>query len=72
MSTCESHRNPQAVNPSGKYRGKWQMDADFWATYGGRAFASRPDLASEYQQDLVAYHGWLARGWQPWACRSAI
>lgn len=44
------------------------MDIDFWSSYGGRAFASRPELAGEAQQDLVAFRGWLARGWQPWEC----
>jgi hypothetical protein len=45
------------------------MDADFWETYGGLKYASRPELASETEQDAVAYRGWLARGWQPWECK---
>lgn len=52
----------------GKYSGKWQMDSDFWSTYGGRQFASTPADASESEQDIVAYKGYLARGWQPWSC----
>lgn len=68
VSNCESGGNPCAVNPSGKYRGKWQMDSSFWSSYGGLNYASRPDLASEYDQDIVAYRGWLARGWSPWSC----
>jgi hypothetical protein len=44
------------------------MDADFWATYGGRRFAQSADYASRYQQDVVAYAGYRARGWQPWTC----
>lgn len=72
VAECESGGNPRAVNPSGKYRGKWQMDRSFWRTYGGLRFASRPDLATEAQQDEVAYRGWLARGWQPWSCRSVL
>jgi Transglycosylase-like domain len=54
-------------DPSGTYRGKWQMDAAFWSTYGGRQFATRPDLATCAQQDLVAYRGWVDRWWQPWS-----
>lgn len=50
------------------YQGKWQMDADFWATYGGLAFAPGPAAASEATQDAVAYRGWKDRGWQPWEC----
>lgn len=52
----------------GKYSGKWQMDSDFWSTYGGRQFASTAADASESEQDIVAYKGYLARGWQPWSC----
>lgn len=63
----ESGFNCKAVNPSGKYRGKWQMDKDFWASYGGLAYASRPDLASCAAQNYVAYRGYLARGWSPWS-----
>ena len=72
VAECESGGDPHATNPSGKYRGKWQMDADFWQTYGGLKFAARPDSATEYQQDLVAYKGWQARGWQPWECRKVL
>lgn len=53
-------------NPSGTYRGKWQMDASFWSTYGGKEFAARADLASCAEQDVVAYRGWVDRWWQPW------
>ena len=64
--TRESGGRCDAVNPNGIYRGKWQMDANFWSYYGGRAFAARPDLARCGQQDLVAYRGWVDRWWQPW------
>lgn len=48
------------------------MDADFWRTYGGRVFANTPDRATEVEQDLVAYRGWLKRGWQPWTCKKEL
>lgn len=70
MSFCESSWRLTAQN--GIYLGKWQMSPDVWQTYGGLAFASRPDLASEAQQDYVAYGCFLARGWEPWDCRSAL
>lgn len=72
VAHCESTDNPRAVNPSGKYRGKWQVDADFWKTYGGLRFARRAELATEAQQDYVAYHGWLKRGWEPWECSNRL
>lgn len=65
---CESGGDYSVRSRTGKYRGAWQMDADFWRTYGGLKYAPRPDAATPHQQDLVAYRGWLSRGWQPWAC----
>ncbi|HYN75388.1 MAG TPA: transglycosylase family protein [Candidatus Limnocylindria bacterium] len=62
----ESGGNCRAVSSSGAYRGKWQMGSSFWAGYGGKAFASRPDLATCAEQDIVAYRGWLASWWHPW------
>jgi hypothetical protein len=63
----ESHRNCKSIGRSGKYRGRWQMSPAFWKTYGGKQFASKPDKASCRDQDLVAYNGWIVRGWAPWA-----
>ncbi|MDP4014057.1 MAG: peptidoglycan-binding protein [Candidatus Nanopelagicales bacterium] len=62
----ESGGDCAAVSSNGTYRGKWQMDSDFWSYYGGLAIAKRPDLASCHNQDLVAYKGWVDRWWQPW------
>lgn len=64
--TRESHGSCTAVSSSGKYRGRWQMDANFWRSYGGLAFAPRPDAASCHHQDIVAFRGWIASGWAPW------
>jgi len=75
VANCESgdrsswdHYNGNPHLRDGRYHGKWQMDADFWSTYGGKQFASDAADASESEQDIVAYHGYLARGWQPWSC----
>jgi len=67
ISMKESHRNCKSIGRSGKYRGRWQMSPSFWKTYGGKQFASTPDKASCRDQDLVAYNGWIVRGWAPWA-----
>lgn len=69
---CESGGDYGAVSHTGKYRGAWQMDASFWSTYGGLKYASRPELATPLEQDMVAYRGYLSRGWQPWSCRKEI
>lgn len=75
VANCESgdrsswdHYNGNPHLRDGKYHGKWQMDADFWSTYGGKQFASDAADASESEQDIVAYKGYQARGWQPWSC----
>jgi hypothetical protein len=73
VARCESYPDgPRAVSLTGKYRGKWQMDASFWRTYGGLSFAETPERATEVEQDLVAYRGYLARGWEPWTCRKVL
>lgn len=62
----ESSGQCDVLSPGGTYRGKWQMDADFWSSYGGRNYAATPDRATCAQQDVVAYRGWVDRWWQPW------
>ncbi len=64
---CESG-NTNAVSPSGTYMGAWQMDMNFWRSNGGLKFAKTPLGATGYEQDLVAYKGYLSRGWEPWTC----
>jgi hypothetical protein len=66
ISWRESHNICTITNPTGKYQGKWQMDDNFWRAYGGLKYAPNPHQATCHEQDLVAYRGWLARGWQPW------
>lgn len=66
----ESKGNCKAIGGKGKYRGKWQVNAGFWKSYGGLQFAKTADKATCEQQDQVAYRGWLARGWQPWGIKS--
>ena len=67
---CESTDNYRAH--SGQYLGAWQMDHNFWKSYGGTRYAVTPLTASVLQQDLVAFHGWLARGWEPWTCARIV
>jgi hypothetical protein len=71
---CESSNDPRKVSRTGKYRGLYQMDTNFWRSYGGRAIAARPDLASRAAQNYVAYRGYVSHerrignGWAPWEC----
>lgn len=71
LRKCESGGVYTKLNPSGKYRGAYQMDADFWRTYGDGS-APTADKASPASQDAAAYKGFRARGWQPWTCRYAV
>lgn len=51
--------DPMIRNPSGKYLGLFQADADFRATYGWGS-------ASVEDQTMMAWRGYQARGWSPW------
>jgi hypothetical protein len=66
LKKVESNNNCKSTGGNGKYQGTWQMNASFWKTYGGKKYASKASKATCMEQDLVAYKGWLARGWSPW------
>ncbi|MEI6109190.1 MAG: transglycosylase family protein [Actinomycetes bacterium] len=66
VKKAESHNNCKSTGGHGKYQGTWQVSAGFWKSYGGNKYASKASKATCQQQDLVAYKGWLARGWSPW------
>jgi hypothetical protein len=51
IATCESHNNPRAVNPSGTYRGKYQMSFRTWQVAGGHG---DPAAAPSWEQDRRA------------------
>ena len=68
---CESGGDPTVVSThSGvTYYGLYQMDRDFWTTYGGDpSYLSSPFRAPVWLQNEVAYRGYLHRGYEPWAC----
>ena len=66
ISWRESHDNCHVVNPSGAYRGKWQMTRSLWDSFGGRHYARVPDRATCLEQDVVARRIWVAQWWWPW------
>ena len=65
LAACESGGN-WASNSNPRYKGGLQFDAQTWAAYGGRAYASSAHLASKSQQIAVAERLRAARGMQPW------
>jgi hypothetical protein len=64
IAECESGGDPEAVSPSGRYRGKYQFMRSTWKTWGGRG--DDPAEASEVHQDRVALRLYRARGTEPW------
>ena len=70
IASCESTNN-WAINTGNGYYGGLQFDLGTWASGGGDAYASRPDLATREQQIAVADNVAGSRGTQPWACGSA-
>ncbi|HYI98092.1 MAG TPA: transglycosylase family protein [Thermoleophilaceae bacterium] len=51
IAACESGGNPQAVDASGTYYGKYQFSMETWAGVGG---SGSPAAASEAEQDRRA------------------
>jgi hypothetical protein len=51
IARCESHNNPRAVNPTGTYRGKYQISLRTWAAAGGHG---DPAAAPAWEQDRRA------------------
>ena len=66
LKKVESNNNCKSTGGNGKYQGTWQVNAGFWKSYGGLKYAPKASKATCREQDLVAYKGWLARGWSPW------
>ena len=65
VAECESSGDWH-INTGNGYMGGLQMDAAFWANYGGLRFAPRPDLASELEQTVVAERGLAVQGIGAW------
>lgn len=68
---CESGGDPTVVSTHAgvTYYGLYQMNRDFWTTYGGDpSYLSSPFRAPVWMQNEVAYRGYLHRGFEPWAC----
>lgn len=63
IAQCESGGNPQAVSPSGQYRGKYQFDMGTWQSLGG---TGDPAAAPEAEQDRIAAILYNRSGPAPW------
>src|SRR5690349_18704749 len=65
VAKCESGGNWH-INTGNGYYGGLQFNQGTWAGNGGKAYASRADLASRSQQIAVAEHLYARRGLSPW------
>jgi resuscitation-promoting factor RpfB len=63
LAQCESGGRPDAVDPSGRYGGLYQMDAQTWHRVGG---AGNPQQASPAEQTYRAKKLYASRGASPW------
>lgn len=56
---CESGGNPQAVDPSGTYWGKYQFDGATWGAYAhGAPYGSSPEWVQDQVAARVPYDAW--------------
>ncbi|SDI98272.1 Uncharacterized conserved protein YabE, contains G5 and tandem DUF348 domains [Frankineae bacterium MT45] len=65
LAMCESSGN-WSINTGNGYYGGLQFNLSTWLSYGGGAYAARPDLATKAQQIAVATVLYNARGRAPW------
>jgi uncharacterized protein YabE (DUF348 family) len=65
VAQCESGGDWH-INTGNGFYGGLQFDYSTWLAYGGGAYASRADLASESEQIAVATRLYDARGSSPW------
>jgi hypothetical protein len=63
IAQCESHNDPTAVSPDGKYFGKYQFSQSTWESVGG---TGNPAQAPEGVQDALAVELHRQRGNAPW------
>jgi hypothetical protein len=72
LAQCESGGN-WAINTGNGYYGGLQFSLSTWLSYGGDAYAPRPDLASREEQIAVAERLRAKRGYAPWpACAAKL
>jgi hypothetical protein len=63
LAYCESTLNPQALSPSGKYRGLFQFDERSWGYVGGSGDPSRASVREQYKRATILQD---KQGWSAW------
>jgi len=70
LAQCESSGDWN-INTGNSYYGGLQKSLGTWKAYGGTSYASRPDLATEEEQKLIAAKIQNGQGWNAWPTCSA-
>jgi hypothetical protein len=63
LAFCESSLNPEALNPTGKYRGLFQFDMRSWKYVGGSGDPSRATVREQYKRAKMLKE---KQGWSAW------
>jgi hypothetical protein len=63
LAFCESSLDPQALNPTGKYRGLFQFDMRSWEYVGGSGDPSRATVREQYKRAKMLKE---KQGWSAW------
>jgi hypothetical protein len=70
LAFCESSLNPEALNPTGKYRGLFQFDMRSWEYVGGSGDPSRATVREQYKRAKMLKE---KQGWSAWpACSKKL
>jgi hypothetical protein len=70
LAFCESSLNPEALNPTGKYRGLFQFDMRSWKYVGGSGDPSRATVREQYKRAKMLKE---KQGWSAWpACSKKL
>ncbi len=70
VAQCESSGD-WSINTGNGYYGGLQFTNSTWAAFGGTAYASRADLATESQQKAIAAKTLAGQGAGAWTCAGA-
>jgi resuscitation-promoting factor RpfB len=63
LARCESSLNPEALNPSGKYRGLFQFDLRSWEYVGGTGNPEDTPVHEQYKRAKMLQD---KQGWEAW------
>lgn len=63
LAACESSLNPEAINPTGKYRGLFQFDNRSWEWVGGSGDPARASIREQYKRAKLLHD---KQGWNAW------